>query len=90
MDVGNLISDSSAFSKLLMVFNFLLSYPHTVFPTLKPLTVKNHLLSKKKKEKREKGKMEGKFIHVIYIFLCLDLFFFFLLVFISFVVCKVL
>ena len=77
MDVGNLISDSSAFSKLLMVFNFLLSYPHTVFPTLKPLTVKNHLLSKKKKEKREKGKMEGKFIHVIYIFLCLDLFFFF-------------
>ena len=57
MDVGNLISDSSGFSKLLVVFNCLLSYPHTVFLTLRPLTVKNHLLSKKKKEKE--GEREG-------------------------------
>ena len=57
MDVGNLISDSSAFCKLLVVFNFLFSYPHTVFLTLRWLTVKNHLLSKKKKEKE--GEREG-------------------------------
>ena len=62
-------SDSSAFSKLLVVFNFLLSYPHSV-SHFKIINCQESSPFKEEKGKRgRKGRWkETKFIHVIYIF----------------------